>query len=319
MVTISLFRTSQGRPAIAVVFIFVLVGLFSVCGSAAAVTILERETKQQFRGYLIQENERRVVIDELLPDGSTRRLTFDRAKVEVFKRVDDSQLAELDSDKPADYRMYADELSEAKADPDARRTAIRLYLIAAYLNPEELGRGSLVAMADLASTPEEARRFSAMAYLMDPARDRSLLKTREVPVSKRPPLAADKKLLEQGLRAFWSGHKLAAARMADREDFKKSLAAYSGVLTWEEYREAAKSRGEALPSATMRKVAALALTLAGRTAVAKPRPSEASEPPTWSQLDWQRTAALTKLSLETITPFDPRECHFRHGKWVAEE
>jgi len=48
-----------------------------------------------------------------------------------------------------------------------------LYLIAAYRNPQELGRSSLLGMTALARTPAEERRFRAMTYLLgddhDPA------------------------------------------------------------------------------------------------------------------------------------------------------
>ena len=290
--------------------------LVMFCRPVEAVTVFVRETRETVRGYLVDVNDRKVIVDEVLPDGSTRRRLFDRATVDVYEKVKPERLEALNSEHPADYRAYADELSEAQADPDARRTALRLYLIAAYLDPQGLGRGSLVAMAALASTPEEVRRYLAMGYLLDPARDRTLLKSPAARKDRNFKAAPNTELLSAGLRAFWSGRKAMAARYAEREDFKRALAPYSATLTADEFREAARSRGESLPAGAMRKVVRLALLISGHTTDERPSSTDPAEPTAWSQLDWKRPAALTSLSLETITPFDPRDCHFRAGKWV---
>ena len=49
--------------------------------------------------------------------------------------------------------------------------ALRLFLIAAHLDPQKLGPSSLLGMSLLASTPAEVRKYRAMAFLLDPKGD----------------------------------------------------------------------------------------------------------------------------------------------------
>lgn len=287
--------------------------------SLYAVTVFDLKTKEQVRGYLISIDERSVTIDELMPDGSLRRRSFDRTKVDVTQWVNRERLERLTPAEPAGYKEYADELSEAKADPDARRTALRLYLIAAYLDPENLGRGSMMAMTGLATDSEEERRYRAMAYLLDPTHATSLLETPTPRVTTVPASTGNEDVLREGLRLFWTGRKSAAAKFAQREDFKQALAGHAATLSWEEFHDGTESFGESLPPDVMRKVVSLVLQLEGRRAEVKSPADEVAASSSWSQADWRHQARLATLTFQGLTPFDPRANRYRGGEWVAQE
>ena len=93
--------------------------------------------------------------------------------------MSEERLAELVRSNPDAYREYAEELAEKRKDPDAQQTSIRLFQMAAVLDPQRLGRSCLLGMVPLARDAAEQRRFRAMAYLLDPDHDPALLQASE--------------------------------------------------------------------------------------------------------------------------------------------
>jgi hypothetical protein len=154
----------------------VVVGWCLAAHAGWAATVLLKNEATPVRGYLVAEDEQSVTLRVLEANGDWRERRILRESIEIVIRpVDAARLAELDPKFPRAYRDYAEELAEKRVDPEARETAIRLYLIAAYLAPDELGRSALLGMVPLARHEPERRRFRAMAYLLDPAGDRQLL------------------------------------------------------------------------------------------------------------------------------------------------
>ena len=117
----------------------------------------------------------KVVTREKLPDGEFRVREIKRSDIDdVIFPVSSERLEQLDPGDPKAYRDYAEELAEKCEDPDARATAIRLYVLAAYLGSDvlallpytrevvyledgdvaELGAGSL-SITDLEGQPIE--------------------------------------------------------------------------------------------------------------------------------------------------------------------
>jgi hypothetical protein len=304
-------RPSQSRFSLWFAMIFiVVVGIGDIVWA-----VIIRQGEETFRGYLLKSDESQVVIDEVLPGGKTRRRTFLRSDVRVLPGVRPDRLASLREDEPKGYFNYADELSAKVEDPDARRTAIRLYLIAAYLDPENLGRSSLLAMASLALTAEEERRYRSMAYLLDGGHDPSLLKPSQVArIDATSGLSEQQtQFLRRGLRYLWSGRKKAAANFARNDEFRKALAPFDAMLPFGEFVAGTGGSEDQVPQATLRKAILLELAL-------EPIPSAtvkgSADLENWSDLDWrQPSRSTTALSLETITPFDPRKSRYREGEW----
>ena len=276
-----------------------------------AVIVFEKGKDQPTVGYLERQDENLIVIREQLPGGRTQIRELLRSEIDdILITVSNERLESLSPDKPATYRDYAEELAEKRKDPDARATGLRLYLIAAHLDSAKLGRSSLLGMVGLARTPSETRRFRAMAYLLDPNHDRSLLQGS--PNATGPPAIVDdegREVLLKAIQAFRRGESRWRT-LADREIVKKAFERFSDVLSHEEF----ISVGKETPPDVLRKVLTLELILAGKDGSERKQHSKEVAP--WSRIvDREGTVAVPWLSLETITEFDPRECLFRSGNW----
>ena len=139
-----------------------------------------KDQDQPIRGYYVRENEHAVVLLELLPNGSTAERSVPRSQIDdMIRSVSEERLAALRPENPDGYREYAEELAEKRKDPDAQLTGLRLYQMAAVLEPQRLGRSCLLGMVPLARDAAELRRFRALAYLLDPDHDPALLRVSE--------------------------------------------------------------------------------------------------------------------------------------------
>jgi hypothetical protein len=304
------------RPA-SVLVACLLVAL--TAATSRAVIVLPKGGGPPIAGFLVRQDATSVVVREPLPDGTSRERTLPRAEIDdLIVTVSAERLESLRPDAPRAYRDYAEELAEKRRDPEARAAAVRLYLIAAYLAPEELGRSCLMGMAALSNRPAEQRKYRAMAYLLDPAHNRALLKpadspppaTNAAPDADPSPLLESLQLVRQGKydRALESGRS--AAPLFER---------YGQVLSYGEFAEACqRARQSGLSDALLRRVLRLELLLLGPPAPGE-SPEPAKEPASASWLEIVaagRHAPVPSLSLETITEFDPRQCRFRDGRWV---
>src|SRR5262249_5895515 len=120
-------------------------------------------------------------------DGTLVDKTIAKSEVDLIHRpVAAERLTALSPERPKEYRDYAEELADKKVDPEARETGLRLYAIAANLDPANLGRSSLLGMTALAASVEEERQYRALAFLLDPEHDRGVLKdTKKTTVARR--------------------------------------------------------------------------------------------------------------------------------------
>jgi hypothetical protein len=199
-----------------------------------------RDQDQPIRGYLVRENENTVVVAEVRPDGSTVERAILRSEIrELIRSVSDEQLSALRPENPAAYRAYAEDLAAQRADPDAQVTAIRLYLIAAHLDPQRLGPRCVLAMIPLARSAAEQRRFRAMAYLLDPAHDPAILQTLPTQSSEFAGLdLRQAHLLLRPLRALRQGNPRDALALARRYKLKERMALLGDSITYEEFEQA---------------------------------------------------------------------------------
>ena len=85
-----------------------------------AVFVLRKGESEPIIGHLVSENARQVVV-RVERRESDRNTVVPRAEIEeLVYTVDLKRLATLSPAQPTAYREYAEELSEMKADPEAR-------------------------------------------------------------------------------------------------------------------------------------------------------------------------------------------------------
>jgi hypothetical protein len=293
-------------------------GVLLHCLPCWGVIVFKKGQDEPIRGFLIKENTISIEVHEPLPNGKLLEHVLPRVAIEdIIRAVDVDRLAKLDPETPEGYRSYAEDLAAKTEDPEARYTAIRLYLIAAYLRSEELGRSCLLGMAGLARSSDEERAFRAMAFSLDPDHDRSLLKspsmaTTDIGIGIEQ---KDRKSLTVALRLLRTGKVREANRYFSRAPVMNAAKQYFHIVSEEEYKEAIGAVGRLTPR-LLRKFLALELELSAST------PNKSTDEPAliapWSQLIARDdTQPITPQSLTAITEFDPRLAIYREGKWVA--
>ncbi len=306
------------RPGLTLLLLgWLLVGLLA--GPVYGVIIFTKNSPQPIAAYLVAEAPDKITIRQPLPGGKFRERVLLRSQIEdLIVTVSPKRLGELRPDVPKGYRDYAEELAEKRRDPDARRAAMRLYLIAAHLAPGQLGRSSLMGMADLAETPDDEKKFRAMAYLLDPGHDRQLLKQPDRTV-KLPAAAApqSQQAVMAALRLLRQGHYDRALQQGFL--VKDAFEGFGQHVTYGEFAEVCRRRPPSgIPEDLLRRILELELGVADAANVlGAADPAQKASPKSWSRiLTLGGDRPVPSLSLETITEFDPRKCLFRNGRWV---
>ncbi|PQO43048.1 hypothetical protein [Blastopirellula marina] len=289
--------------------------------AADAAVVLLRNDADPVAGYV--ESRSGGVLRLRIPQGPGKYLTQEiplTDVAEVLETVSPSRLAELKPDDPNGYRNYAEELAQKKVDPEARETALRLFLIAAKLDPDRLGRSSLLGMTAIARSQEEAHRFQAMAYLLDPEHDVQLIQKRHSAQLASPERVDEwTGLIITGLRKLRAGDSRSARAILKRADIEKAFDSIVAEITYDECisilnRKCPGCETGKIPSPLMRKLVLAELALLPETHDS----SDTDSVPEWSEL----TAAenhkpIVALTLETITEFDPSHSVYRRNQWEA--
>ena len=292
--------------------------------AARAVIIFPRGGGPEIRAILVRESAEAVVIRIPRPDGTYDEQVMGRDQIEdMIRTVSAERLAELRKDNPPGYRDYAEELAEKRKDPDARETALRLYHIAAYLDPEGLGRSCLLGMVALARTPAEERKFRAMVYLLDSEHDTRVLKKDVDRPVERPSgvTPGDAEELVESLqlmrRDLWRNALIAARR----ENVKAAFDHVKHILSYDEFIEMGERRRTLSPGELRRVLLAEASLI--RVLGSKEELPDAK--PALGNVSWSRVMAtappapIPSLSLLTLTQYDPTKCEYRDNKWVKPE
>ena len=295
--------------------VFVLLG--NVGLPCWAVIVLVENQDEPIRGILVDENSVSIEVHEHLPNGTVTKHTIPRVTIdEIVRAVNNERLAGLSPDEPEAYRSYAEDLAIKTEDPEAPVAAIRLYLIAAYLKPNELGRSCLLGMAGLARTPAEERSFRAMAFVLDPTNDLSVLKAPKVKAATFTGVTdLEKRSLRTAIQLLRTGKLDDAEKYFRRPPVEAAAAYYSHIVSKEDYNEAHEANGRLTPR-LLRKLLTLEIVLSGITTTEVASESTGFTP--WSRLVARDDLTpITPQTLTTITEFDPREQLFRNGKWVV--
>lgn len=284
------------------------------------VIVFQKNVDEPIRGFLIEENAVSIEVHEPLPSGDVREHILPRVAIDdIIRAVDPDRLTALKPDTPEGYRSYAEDLAVKTEDPEARAVAIRLYLIAAYLDPSGLGRSCLLGMAGLARTPAEEKAFRAMAFSLDPDHDPALLKSPKSTVSSFTGIKAnDREGLRIAVRLLRSGKLEDARRYFSRPPVQAAATYYSHIISESEYQEAIRAAGELGPR-LLRKFLTLEIALSTVSPVAVADDPSGFAP--WSQLIARdETQPVRPQGFATLTEFDPSQSVFHDGKWhVATE
>jgi len=201
------------------------------CLPAAARAILIETGGVQVSGYFQSDDGKTLIIKVRSADGTERIKEYERGKIKIIHQLDRNRLENLSKDAPKAYRDYADELAQQTSDPEARDMAMRLFLIAAYLDPEQFGPSSLIRMSALAATPAEARKCRGMAFLLDPKATADLLKAEGVkppqPVKAQAPALKE---FVKALQCYRVGQIEAAKKSARLEGVDKIFTMVPGMI-----------------------------------------------------------------------------------------
>lgn len=298
--------------------------------SADAVVVYVRGVEQPIGGYVIREDAETLVIREILANGKASERTLRKSELaDVIVTVRRERLEQLRPDRPQEYRDYAEELAEKRRDPEARDTALRLFVIAAWISPEELGPGALLAMIDLARDPVEVARFRALAYVLDPRHDPQLLRPQvdrepsesdgEFGAGKGRPEATSPLLL--AIRQLRRGDAQAARRILEREGIAKDFQQIDDVMDLKSFRAACDEPELSIETLKKLLVAEIRL-LDAKSADVVPEERRSSavgaEGGRWYASARRKGAVrMPSLDLRWMTEFDPRECCYRAGSWTA--
>lgn len=292
---------------------WVVLGGIAGAGSAEAVTVVLRTDSRPIYGYLVEETPTRVVVRVELPDGSSEERVLPREQIQLlYNPVDVRRLEALDPAQPQEYRDFAEELAEKSLDPEARQLSLRLYCLAAHLDPERFGRSAALAMAKLATTESERRRYRIAAYLLDGGRDRSLLEGVKVPAVRAGAVDTARQAAYRVLEALRQGRYREALQKVRRPEVAGVLDRVGGPIQADDIRRRCEGRGDTGPPPPDDVAYQILLTerklLAGSL--------DSSPPTSWAALSESdlRDVALP-LTLEKLLPFDPHAVVFRHGRW----
>jgi hypothetical protein len=235
------------RHLTSVTFFLAVAMLVSPC---PGVIVFQKGKDEPIRGILIEETTTHIVVNETLPDGEVKKWILTRDQIDdIIRAVSPDELATLRHDHVEGYRQYAEDLAAKTEDPEARAMAIRLYMIAAYLAPEQFGRSCLLGAAGLARTPEEERAFRAMAFILDPEHEATLLKQTRRVASSSTSISKEQRLeLRKAVQMLRRGKLSEARRMFARESVQKSMAAYNHLASQEDYEAAIQAKGRLRPA-----------------------------------------------------------------------
>lgn len=278
-----------------------------------ADVVLLKNSAEPVVGNIVRQDANRIVVRVATAEGKSRDESIRRDLIdEIVLAVLPERLAKLDPARPAEYRDYAEELLARKRDPAARDLAIRLYAIAAWLDPENLGRSSLLGLQHLARSAEERKKFRAALYVIDPTMPlEPAPKAKSLNGSGETTAAQE---LLRALRLLRTGKGATARAIVEKPPVAKLLESYQPVMSRAEFAAAASQ--SLLSARELRQ--ALLLELEMEVLAHPPTASDRAA----TSLDWSRELQGTggkpvpSLSLDSLTEFDPRLCLYRDGKWV---
>tara|TARA_Y100001934_G_scaffold280739_1_gene388234 strand:- start:2283 stop:3188 length:906 start_codon:yes stop_codon:yes gene_type:complete len=151
--------------------ILTCLGLLLTCliDDATAVIVVIDNGRTEVRGYEVSRSKSILVVDQVKTDGSRERRSFSLTDpdVQVLDAINIADLEQLDPSNPRAYLDLASRLEAKVIDPEVHDLVVRLFLIAAYLDTENLSVQSFRYLAFRGRTVDETNRFKAILRSID--------------------------------------------------------------------------------------------------------------------------------------------------------
>ncbi|MGY8769228.1 MAG: hypothetical protein ACKVH8_12485 [Pirellulales bacterium] len=287
------------------------------------MVVFVRGMSEPVVGFLDSRDASGVTVLMPQPDGSYLRKIIPAIEIEdLIETVSKERLAKLTPDNPAAYREYAEELAEKKIDPEARKMGIRLFLLAAYLDPNNLGSSSLLGMTALARTPEEEKKMRALAFLLDKSHDIQILSG--IPTTEPTNVRETKDQKEavlQIVRLLRNGYRSQAREILLKPGMETAFKVNSPNLTRAQCIEIVEGRCAGCeqgktPAYIMQKL--LSTELALMPLISTENSTLKKTRVLWSfYIDQRFHEPLPVLTLEHLTEFDPKKSVFKNNTWAV--
>lgn len=135
----------------------------------SAIVVVTDNGRVEVRGYEVTRSESTLVVEALNPDGTRERRTFDLTDpdVQVIDSINRGDLEQLDPNNPRGYFDLAARLEAKVSDPEVHDLVVRLFIIAAHLDPDNLSVQGFRYLAFRGRSIDETRRFNAMLRAID--------------------------------------------------------------------------------------------------------------------------------------------------------
>lgn len=271
-------------------------------------------------GRVLEQQPETVIFDQRIDAGTTdyRRKIIRRSDITaIVTNIDPVRLEETDPGNPASYRDLAEELLPQHRDPEARDLAIRLFLLAAKYGDAELRPGCFSGLIALARSPEEEKRFRALAFvhLGDRARwhvpeSRSTRQAEDTAVSKQ-----QQEQLLDAITLLRRGQRQEAAIRIGQEWARNAIAPFDDICSWQELQQWCSE--PELKTEWLARVLELEIALGNPARHSNPADHRGSSSTDWSQLAAQSKGGLAPVDFSNVAEFDLDQNVFHAGKWTT--
>jgi hypothetical protein len=305
-------RSSRRSPKHVVAMLVLAFGLVAMNLPRAAADVLWLRDGTTLYGRIEAELPDHILFRERTDrPGEYRSRTVQRNEVDSMVRtIDEERLAALQHGNWPAYRDLAEELEVQQADPEARETALHLYLLLARHaigDLRERGFRGAIAVADA----QQQRLIRALAHqqLADSGVEWPV--DGRVLQSRAPVDLTQLNQLQTALREFRDGAPRALQRLAADPATRDLLEPLAATCSWPQFQELAGS-GEPDFAALARAID-LEIAIARWLTGDEPGPPRSDSP--WSVLVHQARNPLPLPDFESVSPIPLNRTVWRDGGW----
>lgn len=242
-------------------------------------------------------------------------------------QIPTQRLQQLRPENPAAYRDLAEELALVKSSSTARDLVVRLNLIAAFHGTGKIRRSAIRGLIHAARNENELQRFRVLAFLTDPEFADQIRAGQSGPSADEPkggdsslkakpktgyssPSDANQRLLS-ALMAVRQGKSLKARKIMESKEVQALFGRFQDVMSVKEFNQICLL--PEVPDEALLKILLIDGQLRNLSSRAKEDPDSLFE---WKQLFREKLPQrIPKISLETVTEFDPTQSIYRNGIW----
>jgi hypothetical protein len=271
---------------------------------------------QTLYGRVLAENAGQVTLRQRIP-GSVdyRRMEIPRSEITTLViNIRPAELEQLHPDQPSGYRDQAELLASQKQDPEARDLAIRLYLLAAAYGDSSLRRDSFAGLISLARSPDEEKRFRALAHITLDDETNWLAPVPATPGPQPPAEAAlaARRQLAEALENLRSGRRQDAVDVIEQPWVREILPPFESICSWQQLRSFASE--PELKTEWLAKTLELEIALRDVNHAAPANDTAAAGD--WSRLVTREHGLNVPLSFDNVTEIDVSKNVFRNDEWI---